>query len=88
MSKSKRKSQEIKPCTEIKTKLRETLKDGRKVYIEEKYYLTRKIKRRRAKERLKAMDVKHPCRWEYNRLTGDYLPSSLATHWREYGAEV
>lgn len=76
------------PCTEVKSKIRETFKDGKKIYLEEKFVLTRKIKRQRAKETLKAMDVKHPCRREYDKFSHEYLPSSLATHWREYGSQI
>ena len=82
------KNKEITPCTEVKTKIRETFKNGKKVFVEETYVLTRKIKRRRAKQMLKAMEVKHPCRKEYNPLTKEYLPSSLSVHWREYGSRV
>lgn len=82
------KNKETIPCTEVKTKLRETFKNGKKVFIEETYVLTRKIKRQRAKQMLKAMEVKHPCRKEYNPLTKEYLPSSLSVHWREYGSKV
>lgn len=82
------KNKEITPCTEVKTKIRETFKNGKKVFVEETYVLTRKIKRQRAKQMLKAMEVKHPCRKEYNPLTKEYLPSSLSVHWREYGSKV
>lgn len=82
------KNKEITPCTEVKTKIRETFKNGKKVFVEETYVLTRKIKRQRAKQMLKAMEVKHPCRKEYDPLTKEYLPSSLSVHWREYGSKV
>lgn len=82
------KNKEITPCTEVKTKIRETFKNGKKVFVEETYVLTRKIKRQRAKQMLKAMEVKHLCRKEYNPLTKEYLPSSLSVHWREYGSKV
>lgn len=82
------KNKEITPCTEVKTKIRETFKNGKKVFVEETYVLTRKIKRQRAKQMLKAMEVKHPCRKEYDPLTKEYLPSSLSVHWREYGSKI
>lgn len=82
------KNKEITPCTEVKTKIRETFKNGKKVFVEETYVLTRKIKRQRAKQMLKAMEVKHPCRKEYDPLAKEYLPSSLSVHWREYGSKV
>lgn len=82
------KNKEITPCTEVKTKIRETFKNGKKVFVEETYVLTRKIKRQRAKQMLKAMEVKHPCRKEYNPLTKEYLSSSLSVHWREYGSKI
>lgn len=72
----------------VKRKIKETKKDNKKVFVEETYVLTRKIKRAKAKQTLKAMDVKHPCRREYDPITRQYLPSSLATHWREYGSQI
>lgn len=76
------------PCTEIKTKTVERIRDGKKVFDEEVYVLTRKIKRQKAKQTLKAMGVKHPCQRVYDKNLKDYLPSSLAVHWREYGSQV
>lgn len=74
---------------QIKKKIRETIgTDGKKVYIEETYVLSRKIMRQRARNRLEAEGERKINKSPYNVFTHEKDSSPLKMYWREYGAQV
>ena len=76
---------EIKPCLEIKEKIRETAKG---TFIKEVYVLPRKIQRRKAKERMKAMGMARINKQPYNVYLREKEDSLVKKNWRKYGTEV
>ena len=76
---------EINPCLEIKEMIRETAKA---TFIKEVYVLPRKIQRRKAKERMKAMGMTRINKQPYNIYLREKEDSLVKKNWRKYGTEV
>ena len=74
---------------QIKKKIRESIDaDGKKIYTEETYVLSRKIMRQRTRKRLEAEGERKINKHPYNVFTHEKDSSPLKLHWREYGAQV
>lgn len=74
---------------QIKKKIRESIDaDGKKIYTEETYVLSRKIMRQRTRKRLEAEGERKINKSPYNVFTHEKDSSPLKLYWREYGAQV